>query len=158
MNKAADFEFAKKGKTDSSNIFYSKYIPQKGIKYNLALVFQKNADNTTTFIFYVNGEEISTANNLEFAEFTCEPDSTIQLGNDAENNPLVGSFKYLFLFKTALSLEDINVFMSNVSDRIIMPDPSANPSGVVTTDGRPCITDPTDAPVPGEPGSPPGPN
>lgn len=48
--------------------------------------------------------------------------------------------------------------MANVDDRIIMPDVTASYSGVVTTDGRPCITTPTNQPIPGTPGSPPGPN
>lgn len=48
--------------------------------------------------------------------------------------------------------------MTAVSDRLIMPRLDGLYSGVTTTDGRPCITDPTDMPMPGSPGSPPGPN
>jgi len=70
----------------------------------------------------------------------------------------VGSFKYLILFKTALTKEDIDAFMANVEDRIIMPDVTAAYTGVVTTDARPCITTPVNLPAPGQPGSPPGPN
>lgn len=62
---------------------------------------------------------------LEFDEFTCEPDAPILLGNGDENFPFVGSFKQLILFKTALTKEDIDAFMANVEDRIIMPDVTA---------------------------------
>lgn len=69
----------------------------------------------------MNGAEVAVAENLEFDEFTCEPDAPVRLGNDDESHPTVGSFKYFLLFKTAFSQEDIDFFMGSVQDRIIMP-------------------------------------
>lgn len=74
---------------------------------------------------FVNGAEVAVAENLDFSEFTCEPDSAIKLGNDDESHPTVGSFKYFLLFKTALAQDDIDFFMGCVKDRIVMPNLTA---------------------------------
>jgi len=63
----------------------------------------------------------------------------------------------MVMFHTALTVEDIAAFMLQAEDVIILPKPGINSLGVVTGDGRPCLVQPTSAPTPGNPGSPPGP-
>lgn len=63
----------------------------------------------------------------------------------------------MVIFKTGLALEDIQYFTSNVSDVIILPKAGSNPLGVVTSDGRPCMCNPSSAPIPGQVGTIPSP-
>jgi len=61
-------------------------------------------------------------------------------------------------FKEILSSDTIKSFMSAINSTVLLPKGGNNPLGVLTSDGRPCITPPTTDPVPGEKGAPPEPN
>jgi len=62
------------------------------------------------------------------------------------------------MFKEILTEEAIQNFVNSVYTTILLPKSGGNPLGVITTDGRPCITSPTQDPTPGKAGSPPEPN
>jgi len=49
-------------------------------------------------------------------------------------------------------------FHKQVNTTVLLPKGSPNPLGVLTSDGRPCVTPPTSEPKPGKPGAPPEPN
>jgi len=49
-------------------------------------------------------------------------------------------------------------FHNNVDTTVLVPRNANNPLGVLTSDGRPCIVQPSDLPTPGQIGAPPEPN
>jgi len=48
-------------------------------------------------------------------------------------------------------LQQIEKFHNNVYSTVLLPKGGDNPLGVLTTDGRPCITSPTTGPRTAEP-------
>jgi len=57
-----------------------------------------------------------------------------------------------------LSEQQIKNFHKSVNKTVLIPKNGNNPLGVLTSDGRPCITTPTTGPTPGKPGAPSEPN
>lgn len=76
------------------------------------------------------------------------------LQNDVDGHPMIGTFYYFVLFRQVLDFETISSLHKSVKTTILLPKGGGNPLGVTTSDGRPCISSPTDLPPPGSPGSP----
>jgi len=62
------------------------------------------------------------------------------------------------MFKEILTPEAIKNLYESIDTTILLPKGGNNPLGVLTSDGRPCITPPTQDPIPGTLGAPPEPN
>lgn len=105
---------------------------------------------------YLNGKKIAESKALDFGSFNCPGGLTV--GNDGKSHPFSGTVYYLVFFKEVMNQEKIQNFHSAVYTTVLLPKGGNNPLGVVTSDGRPCITPPTQDPQPGKPGAPPAPN
>jgi len=106
--------------------------------------------------FWMNGKLVSTGSALDFNSFNCPGGLTI--GNDGKSHPFAGTIYYTIFFKEILDNDTIKSFMASVNSTVLLPKGGNNPLGVLSSDGRPCVTAPTIDPMPGQPGAPPAPN
>lgn len=57
-----------------------------------------------------------------------------------------------------MDLQKIKNFHDQINTTILLPKGGNNPLGVLTTDGRPCVTPTCSDAIPGRAGAPPAPN
>lgn len=93
---------------------------------------------------------------MDFNSFNCP--GNLMIANDGKSHPFIGTNYYIVMFKEILTEEKILNFVNSVDTTILLPKSGGNPLGVLTSDGRPCITTPTQDPTPGKKGAPPEPN
>lgn len=88
----------------------------------------------------------------DFTPSTCN--GSLMLQNDIDGHPMIGTFYYFVMFRQVLEFDVIKNLHKSVKTTILLPKGGGNPLGVTTSDGRPCISSPTDLPYPGSPGAP----